>query len=94
MTDPTFASGDWEFIKEENFNNDFIHHVCIFEPRAMMGGIIKSYQQEAVPEFLYQLKTYLPDIYNRFVQEYPEFSVKEVNYVGKKPMLKLFVKDV
>ena len=54
----------------------------------MMGGIIKSYQKEAVPEFLYQLKTYLPDIYNRFVQEYPEFSVKEVNYVGKKAYAK------
>lgn len=88
LTDPTFTSGNWEFIEEENFNNDFIHHVCTFESRAMMGGIIKSYQKEAVPEFLYQLKTYLPDIYNRFVQEYPEFSVKEVNYVGKKAYVK------
>lgn len=88
LTDPTFTSGNWEFIEEENFNNDFIHHICTFEPRAMMGGVIKSYQQEAVPEFLYQLKSYLPDIYNRFVQEYPEFSVKEVNYVGKKAYVK------
>lgn len=88
LTDPSFTSGGWIYVKEEDFTNDFIHHVCTFEPRAMMSGVIKSYQQEAVPEFLYQLKSYLPDIYNRFAQEYPEFNVKEVNYVGKKAYVK------
>ena len=88
LTDPSFSSGGWIYVKEEDFTNKFIHHVCIFKPQAIMGGIIKGYQQKIVPEFLYQLKSYLPDIYNRFVQEYSEFSVKEVNYVGKKAYVK------
>ena len=88
LTDPSFNSGDWEFIKQEDFNNAFLYHVCTFEPCAMMGGVIKSYQQEAVPEFLYQLQSYVPDIYNRFIQEHPEYALKEINYVGKKAYLK------
>lgn len=88
LTHPSFSSGGWIYVKEEDFTNKFIYYICMFEPIAMMGGIIKSYQEKEVPNFLYQLKTYLPDVYTRFIEEYPEFSVKEVNYVGKKAYVK------
>lgn len=87
LTDPTFASGDWIFMKEEQFTNDFIYHVCTFKPQAMLGGEIKSYQKEVVPEFISQLKMYMTDIYNNFISEYPEYKIEDVNYVGKKAYL-------
>jgi hypothetical protein len=54
---------------------------------AMMGGEITDYQKKTVPLFIAHLKEVLPNTYAAFIKKY-EGYVKEVNYVGRKALLK------
>jgi len=44
---------------------------------------IKKYQEKIVPTFLYELKNKFNNIYERFVEEYPECLKIEMNFKGK-----------
>lgn len=88
LTNPSFGDTGFIFVPEKNFTNTLIYQICTFRPQAMLGGEIKDYQRKKVPDFLYRLKTYLPDVYERFITEYPDFTLKEVNHVGKKAYIK------
>lgn len=56
----------------------------------MFGGEIESYQKKAVPQFCYQLKRNIPDLYQQVVEIYPEIQnlIENINYVGKKAKVK------
>lgn len=60
------------------------------KPYAMVGGEIESYQKKAVPQFCYQLKRNIPDLYQQVVEIYPEIQnlIENINYVGKKAKVK------
>jgi len=83
ITNEAFCSNNTIWMHCSDFTVDFIKNICSLRPQAMMGGTIKSYQEKEVPEFLLQLHTLLPTLYNNFINKYPEYS-KPFNYVGKK----------
>jgi hypothetical protein len=51
------------FMKLEDFTPEAIVSIVRFRPYALMGGEITSYQGESVPQFLYDLKHTMPDLY-------------------------------
>ena len=79
-----------DLIKIENFTPEFIVELINFKPYAMVGGEIESYQKKAVPQFCYQLKRNIPDLYQQVVEIYPEIQnlIENINYVGKKAKVK------
>lgn len=73
------------YINEKDFTNELISLICDGKPRTFMdNAIIKAYQEKIVPRFLYELKREFTDIYNRFIEQYPEYKEKQLNFVGRK----------
>lgn len=75
------------YIPYDEFNSELIYRICSFRPQAIMGGTINTYQKETVPLFLAHLKEVLPEKYEDFTELYPEFWIKDMNYVGRKALL-------
>lgn len=86
LVDPGFGSSI-AYIEKESFTTDLIKRICDFRPRALMGDVITDYQNKIVPLFLAHLKEILPDKYKELGKENGEL-IKEVNYVGRKALLK------
>ena len=73
------------YIPEKDFTNKLIHIICDGKPKTVFGNeIIKSYIEEDVPRFLYELKTEFNEIYKSFTNEYTEYKNKEINFVGRR----------
>lgn len=73
------------YIPENLFTNDLIKIICEGKPRTIFDNvIIKDYQEKIVPRFLHELKTEFSDIYNRFINEYPEYEKIEPNFIGRR----------
>lgn len=64
-----------------------IHKICSYTPQALLGGTISKYQTDIVPMFLKQLSKVFPERYFDFVSAYPNFEIKQVNYVGMRAKL-------
>jgi hypothetical protein len=77
-----FSNGSC-FIPFADITNDLLYGIFSYNPQAMMGGVITKYQEEVVPEVLQDLKKVAPDIYNKFIAEYPKYDIA-TNYIGKK----------
>lgn len=86
ITDPGFGS-NLGYIEKDNFTIDLIKRICNFRPQAIMGGVIKDYQNKTVPLFLAHLKEVMPGKYEELRQENGELT-KEVSYIGRKALLK------
>ena len=71
------------FIPLEDVTNDLLHAIFSFHPTAIMGGVIKDYQERVVPEIIQDMKTVTPDMYKSFITAYPQYD-REPNYIGKK----------
>ena len=70
--------------------NNNLYKICSAVPRTIFDNVpIKDYQNKVVPEFLIQLKTLLPDIYEKFVSEYSQYKTEfeDINYCGKRAYL-------
>lgn len=93
VEDPSFSSSI-AYIPMEKFNSDLIYKICSYKPQAIFGGTIQSYQKETVPLFLAHLKEVLPEKYEAFVEAYPQFKKKEINYVGRQALLKTVAPSV
>ena len=98
ISDPGFGQC-YVFIPLAQATNELLYAIFSFQPKAMTGGVIKDYQEKHVPEMLQELRAVAPDIYERFVGEYPEYR-KEPNYIGKtayvdslKPGTVFWIKD-
>lgn len=87
IQDPSFSDRK-AYIPIYEFTSDLIYRICSYRPQAIMGGEIRSYQTETVPLFLAHLREVLPDKYESFTKAYPKYAQKEVNYVGRKALLK------
>lgn len=85
LDDPGFGT-NIAYIQYEKFTPELINRICKFQPCAIMGGVITSYQNKTVPLFLAHLKEVLPNRYLEVKQSYPEL-IKEINYVGRKALL-------
>lgn len=76
------------FLKLEDFTTEKICEIVTFIPRASFDyAEIKTYQEKEVPRFIWHLKERFPDMYERFLSEYPQyreiFEEKEADYVGR-----------
>jgi len=85
ITDPGFGSS-LTFIPRNEFNVELIQRICSFKPQALMGGTIKSYEEETIPLFLAHLKEVLPELYDQVI-EFDSTLVKTLDYVGRKALL-------
>ena len=58
-------------------------------PMAMMGGEIKSYQKEVVPEIVKHLHDEYPDIYKALLSKHPDAAemIENFDYTGKTAVL-------
>lgn len=73
------------YIQEKEFTNTLISLICDGKPRTFFENeIIKDYVEKDVPRFLYELKKEFNEIYEDFINEYPEYEDKEMNFVGRK----------
>ena len=75
---------------KEKLTNKVLNSICSSVPRTLFeNSPIKRYKTDDIPNFLIQLKRLLPDVYGRFVEEYPEYtmSFKDINFVGRKAYL-------
>lgn len=77
-----FCSGDC-FIPINDITDALLYAIFSYRPCAMMGSIIEDYQKKVVPEVLQGLKKVVPDIYNNFISNHPEYDIVP-NYIGKK----------
>lgn len=74
--------GNYVFMPMESATNELLYKIFSYSPSSLMGGSIKSWKEERVPEILQELRKYAPDIHKRFVSEYPEYDVAP-SYIGK-----------
>lgn len=79
------------FVPKELFTVGNIRRIITRHPRALMGGIIQSYQGKEVPKFIRQLKEFSPTLYQEYLQKYPDdkerFESICGNYIGRKAYL-------
>lgn len=64
-----------------------IKRICDFRPHSMMGGIIGTYQEKVVPQFLYELKALFPEKFVAFEEKYPEYEIRLPDWRGRKARL-------
>lgn len=79
------------FLPKESFTVENIRRIVTRQPRAIMGGIIQSYQREEVPKFIRQLKDFSPVIFQEYLEKYPDdrerFERISGNYIGRNAYL-------
>lgn len=77
--------GNGDIIKKEDFTPEFIVELIKYRPEALMGGEITSYQKKEVPKFCNQLKRYMPDMFEKVKEIYPEVEnrIEDINYRDK-----------
>lgn len=74
-------------VSQDMLTPENIKRICEFKPCAIMGGVIKKYQDETVPMFLHQLRKLLPEKYEAFCKSYPDFDIRCPNWVGRRAKL-------
>ena len=77
-----FCRGD-VFLPLNEVTNTLLYAIFSYEPRAMMGGIIEDYQKKVVPDILQDMRKVAPELYKKFISEYPQYDFTP-NYIGKK----------
>lgn len=89
ISEAGFCKGD-SWIPIAEVTNELLYAMFSYKPRAMMGGEITDYQAKVVPDVLMSLKKCAPQIYGKFISEYPQYNL-EPNYVGKYAYIKTMV---
>ena len=57
-----------KYIKESAFDDKkFVEDLLNFKPLAMIGGVIKDYQEKYLPNFLQSVKYYNTELYNKLL---------------------------
>lgn len=84
VIETSFFNNKLTYIPENQFTNELIKLICDGKPRTIFDNkIIEDYQKKIIPRFLYELKAEFSDIYNIFVNEYPEYKKIEPNFIGR-----------
>lgn len=80
-----FGFGD-QFLQKEFWTVETVVALIDFLPRAIMGGIIDSYQKEEVPKFLLHLRETDPEMWKQLIAVRPALDIAP-NHVGRKAIL-------
>ena len=73
---------NYVFMPVEDATNELLHAIFTYRPTSLMGDGINAWKEKRVPEILQGMRKCVPEVYERFVSEYPEFKY-EPNYIGK-----------
>ncbi len=71
-----------QWVPVADMTTELLARICSAQPRAMMGGVIPSYQHEQVPKFLADLKAFYPDVFD-ILPEAQKARLATVSYVGR-----------
>lgn len=71
------------YISADKLTPENIKRICDFIPRAIMGGVIRDYQDKTVPMFLHQLRGLFPEKYAAFQEAYPDYKIKAPDWKGR-----------
>ena len=78
-----FSVGNVSYVDKSELTTDLIKKMVSYDARSMMGGRIEAYSNKIVPNILDGIRKKLPEIYEKFVLEYPEYKDIAPNYVGR-----------
>lgn len=88
----SFMTGTWNldtyplkssWVKLEEVTPELLERICNARPQALMGGEIRDYQEKSVPKFLFDLKTFYPDIFD-LVPDHHKLRIENINFIGRK----------
>ena len=90
-----FATGS-RFVPRHSFTIATIRDICEFRPQALMGGEIRTYQAEHVPQFIIHLSERMPDMYAKLCEEYPRAAkiVENHSNVGRRAILETLTPNI
>lgn len=82
--DTHFGQAPLIYVSKKEFTNDLIKFICDAKPKTIFDRKeIEAYQERIVPRFLYELKTEFKEVYDNFIEQYPEYENKKINFVGR-----------
>lgn len=88
-----FLNSNPNYIKKDFWNIELINSLIDYEPRSLMGGVIKDYQEKYIPAFLLNLKVKFPEFYDKLDRKTDKDS--RALFLGKYvPVTKLNVGNV
>ena len=70
-------------IPAEEVSMELLHQILSYRPSAMMGGVIKDYQEVVVPNILNAMRKTAPELYKELTDAYPDLKDKTPNYIGR-----------
>ncbi len=74
---------DWICLPAEEVSIELLYRILSYQPIAMMGGVIKEYQDKIVPNILDGMRRTAPELYKQLTDVYPDLKEKTPNYVGR-----------
>jgi len=80
--DVPFMGTSVSFIPKDDFTLDLLNRIVNFTPRSLNGGNLRD--TKSVNNFLVEVSKNLPDLYNEFIKDNPEYSNIKTDYVGRK----------
>jgi len=84
-----FMNDGDKYMLLKDFTDEVIFSIITFSPQALMGGTIKSYAKEVVPDFITHIIEVFPDKVKSFLMKYPnmEFMFVIRSPIGRKALL-------
>lgn len=81
---------DRGFITKEKFTVEVIKKLYEYKPRALFGGIIESYKDKEIPQFISDLKNNMPTIFSQATKEIDGLKsyAEEISFIGRRAFIK------
>ena len=83
VNDCGFSVGNVSYVDKSELTTELIKKMVSYDARSIMGGRIEAYNNKIVPNILDGIRKKFPEIYEKFVLEYPEYKDIAPNYVGR-----------
>lgn len=83
VNDCGFSVGNVSYVEKTELTSELIEKIASRDARALMGGKIEAYRNKIVPNILDGIRKKLPEIYEKFILEYPEYKDISPNYIGR-----------
>ena len=80
--DVPFMGTSVSFIPKDDFTLDLLNRIVHFTPRSLNGRNLRD--TKSVNNFLVEVSKKLPDLYNEFIKDNPEYSNIKTDYIGRK----------
>jgi len=82
------------FIKKDEMSVDFLEDLLTYKPYALLGGVIKDYQEDVVPLMLRQIQMFAPELFGELTEAFPHFAEIVPSFVGKYVYVKSLKGDI